>query len=68
LFGANLYNANLTDADLNGANLSGAHLRGALGLTQKQIDGAIGDDETQLPAGLQHPEGWSKGAPEDSGA
>ena len=66
--GAGASGADLTDANLHDANLTGADLRGALGLTQKQFGGAIGDDSTQPPAGLQHPERWSKGAPEDSGA
>ena len=61
LTSANLQGANLTSANLQGAkfgtsrvvgsvtNLAGADLRTAMGLTQKQLDEACGDEETKLP-------------------
>jgi Pentapeptide repeats (8 copies) len=57
--GANLSDAELTGADLSGAGLYGANLRQAQGLTQPQLDGAQGDAETQLPAGLERPASWT---------
>ena len=61
---ANLLAANLSEANLSwgtsltGANLVGANLASATGLTQEQLDGAVGDNHTTLPARLQHPESW----------
>jgi uncharacterized protein YjbI with pentapeptide repeats len=46
---ADMKDANLQDADLQGANLSDV-----TNLTQKQIDSAITNDTTVLPAGLRH--------------
>jgi Pentapeptide repeats (8 copies) len=65
LRGANLINAYLRSADLWDANLRGAYLRGAdlkgtLGVTQEQINSAIGDATTKLPAGLTMPELWKR--------
>ena len=61
--GANLTNATFVGTYLEGANLSGAHLEGAnfsgaemeraRGLTQRQLDGACGDESTHLPRGLR---------------
>lgn len=56
--GADLRRADLTGSDLMGANLasadlSGADLRDVVGLTQQQLDVAIHDAETRLPAGLR---------------
>ena len=53
LSGANLRNADLRNADLSGANLSGAN-----GLTQEQVEQAIGNDTTILPEGIQVPGTW----------
>ena len=60
--GANLTNATFVGTYLNGANFSGATLTGvnfsgaemgrALGLTQRQLSGACGDEATVLPRGL----------------
>jgi hypothetical protein len=63
LCGANLCNAKLAYATLNGARLDaamlcGADLRHARGLTQAQIDRALGDRRTALPASLTMPRGW----------
>jgi hypothetical protein len=57
LRGANLIGTNLTGAypigaDLTGANLSGANLRGAKSLIQTQLNEACGNNETELPEGL----------------
>lgn len=56
---ADLSDALLADSRLGGTNLSGANLRRAEGLTQEQIQPAIGDQEIQLPNGLRRPESWS---------
>ena len=50
---ADLRRADLSGADLKGADLSGADLREVVGLTQGQVDVAIHDAETRLPAGLR---------------
>jgi uncharacterized protein YjbI with pentapeptide repeats len=60
LIGAHLESARLTGAHLDGARLNGAHLdrtdlEGALGLTQSQVDDAIVDETTKLPADLHMP-------------
>jgi uncharacterized protein YjbI with pentapeptide repeats len=57
LKGANLRNADFWMADmkdtlLNGANLEGANLAEVTNLTQQQLDSAITDERTVLPAGL----------------
>lgn len=63
--GANLTNASFVGTYLQGANFRGATLRGvnfsgaemdrAVGLTQRQLDGACGDEATTLPRGLRIP-------------
>ncbi len=65
---ADLTNANLMDADLAGADLAhakldsadltGANLALARNLTQEQINSAIGDPTTHLPAYLSMPSAW----------
>ncbi len=50
--GADLTGANLRDADLTGATLSRANLRGAKNLIQTQLNEACGNNETDLPEGL----------------
>lgn len=70
---ANLANANLQkvvlrEADLEGANLSGAnikgvYLRGTNGLTQSQVESAIGDQTTKLPRHLTMPKNWLAAEP-----
>lgn len=52
LRGAKLQNADLSGAKLRGAKLIGADLSDAIGLTQKQLDQACGDDLTKLPDNL----------------
>ncbi len=66
LEGANLRNAFLVDANLRSANLQGANLshsdlRAAQGLTQAQVDAAIGNERTVLPPGLRRPASWTGG-------
>src|SRR5262245_8180270 len=58
LRGAKLAYADLTDARLDGAFVCGADLRHARGLTQLQIERALGGEHTLLPAGLQSPATW----------
>ena len=54
--------ADFSNARLNGANLAGANLKDARNLTQSQIDEALGDALTALPAHLIRPAGWGGGA------
>ncbi|HQY33010.1 MAG TPA: pentapeptide repeat-containing protein [Actinotalea sp.] len=58
LRGADLRLADLTGADLRGTRLRGADLRGVLFVTQAQLDAAVGDDATRLPAGRRRPAHW----------
>ncbi|WP_083390704.1 pentapeptide repeat-containing protein [Parafrankia soli] len=63
MIGALLIDANLMGATLRGSNLAGADLRGAdlsgaEGLTQEQVNSAIGDRRTRLPVGLTRPLSW----------
>src|SRR5215216_4528209 len=59
---AELSEANLTGADLSGTNLSEANLTGAdlstASLTQEEVEPAIGDENTRLPAELNPPAHW----------
>ncbi|MFK3979161.1 pentapeptide repeat-containing protein [Micromonospora sp. NPDC050397] len=63
LRGADLRMADLIGADLRAADLRGADLRGGIFLTQFQVNAAIGDDATRLPAALGRPPHWSFPAP-----
>jgi hypothetical protein len=62
---ARLNNADLSRAYLGGANMSGTRLGGAdlsraTGLSQDQINEAIGDERTKLPPGyLRRPDTWT---------
>lgn len=58
----NLEGADLSGADLSGALLGGVDLRGTKGLTQRQLEQAIGDQTTRLPdqGGLYTPDAWSE--------
>lgn len=53
LRGAILHGANLSGTLLDGADLRGADLTGALNLTRAQIESAITDETTVLPADLK---------------
>jgi hypothetical protein len=55
---ANLSKANLNGANFREANLKGADLRETVGLTQRQIDAALGDSTTVLPPGITRPKTW----------
>jgi uncharacterized protein YjbI with pentapeptide repeats len=57
---AYLTGADLTDAYLTDADLTNADLQSAIGLTQSQVDDAIGNPLTQLPDDLQRPVGWDE--------
>jgi uncharacterized protein YjbI with pentapeptide repeats len=63
LGGANLSGADLSGVNLLGARLDGANLRQARKLTQAQLNAALGDAETGLPAGLERPASWVATAP-----
>jgi uncharacterized protein YjbI with pentapeptide repeats len=58
LSGASLAYTTLSGARLEGADLCGADLRFAHGLTQAQVDHALGDGRTVLPANLVKPSAW----------
>jgi uncharacterized protein YjbI with pentapeptide repeats len=58
-----LTGVDLTSAVLKGAMLDGADLTNAIGVTQEQIDSAIGDTSTKLPADIVMPESWKKKVP-----
>jgi hypothetical protein len=50
----------MKNADLEHARIQSADFSRSLNLTQKQINTAIGDNYTKLPAGLHAPPGWLK--------
>ena len=52
---AHFVGANFRGATLTGVNFSGAEMDRAVGLTQRQLDGACGDATTTLPRGLRIP-------------
>jgi uncharacterized protein YjbI with pentapeptide repeats len=53
--GAYLEGTNFRGATLDGVNFAGAEMDKAVGLTQRQLDRACGDDTTKLPRGLRLP-------------
>ena len=53
LKGADLWMADMKDANLQGSYLQGANLAEVTRLTQQQLDAAITDAKTILPAGLK---------------
>ena len=55
LVGSDLAGANFRDAKLNGVNVSGAEMDKSVGLTQRQLDVACGDEKTSLPKHLHVP-------------
>jgi hypothetical protein len=70
--GSHLKNANLTAcylerADLWEAHVEGANLTDAKGLTQSQLDQALGDSSTQLPEGLSAPTHWTEASGRSDG-
>ena len=56
--GAVFDHADIGNASLQGAILDGARLDLARNLTQAQVDAALGDAQTALPADLQVPAAW----------
>jgi uncharacterized protein YjbI with pentapeptide repeats len=73
LNGVNLTDANLEGVDLKGssllhaklggacliyAHLNGTDLEKSVGLTQNQVNSALGDKDTHLPRGIVMPESW----------
>jgi uncharacterized protein YjbI with pentapeptide repeats len=52
LVGADFAGANFRDTKLNGVNVSGAEMDKSIGLTQRQLDAACGDEKTLLPKHL----------------
>lgn len=59
LRGADLRLADLIGADLRDADLRGADLSDALYLAQTQVQAALGDAATRIPARLQRPFHWN---------
>lgn len=60
---AKLERAELQEANLEGVDLRDTDLREVHGLTQKQLDQAIGDTTTtKIPEDLHYPMAWSKSA------
>ena len=55
MVGAYLEGANFRGAKLSGVNFSGAEMERAIGLNQRQLDAACGDEKTTLPRGLRVP-------------
>lgn len=53
--------ANFLGADMRDADISGADLSGSLFLAQNQVNAAIGDSRTKLPAHINRPSHWAKG-------
>ncbi|MGZ8287432.1 MAG: pentapeptide repeat-containing protein [Allosphingosinicella sp.] len=60
LEGAVLIGAHLEGAGLGGAHLQRATLLGAKGVTQEELNSALGDEKTTLPSDLTRPGHWSK--------
>ena len=58
LQGAKLQGANLQGSKLQKANLRGVNLKEVQGLTQAQLEQAIGDKETRLSRDLKRPSSW----------
>jgi uncharacterized protein YjbI with pentapeptide repeats len=58
LRGADLRRADLTGADLRDADLSSADLTGSIFLIQSQLEAALGDAATKVPAPLTRPAHW----------
>jgi uncharacterized protein YjbI with pentapeptide repeats len=54
LLGADLREANLLEADLRRADLQGAKLHGAFFIHSELLKGAIINENTKLPAYLEH--------------
>ena len=60
---SSLRRTDFTDADVDKTNFTGAHVEGAnfalaTNLTQSQLESAIGDRQTRVPANLRIPSSW----------
>ncbi|MCP3802090.1 pentapeptide repeat-containing protein [Allokutzneria sp. A3M-2-11 16] len=55
---ADLRSADVIGADLRDANVAGAKLADSLFLTQTQVNAALGDTRTTIPAALTRPAHW----------
>jgi uncharacterized protein YjbI with pentapeptide repeats len=60
LAGAVFESSDLLNATFDGSNLIGANLAGAKNVSQPQLNQAVGDASTQIPAGLGRPQHWLK--------
>jgi uncharacterized protein YjbI with pentapeptide repeats len=58
LISADLSEATFLQAKLAGARIDNANLMGAKELTQEQLESALGNDLTRLPAGYSRPNHW----------
>lgn len=58
--GCNLDGCNLLGADIRDCDLRGADLRNTTFLTQRQINSAIGNNDTILPENIEMPLRWKK--------
>lgn len=58
---ADFSKANFLGADLRDADISGADLAHSFFLAQNQVNAAIGDSRTKLPAHINRPSHWAKG-------
>ena len=59
--GMDLTGADMLCADMRDANIKGANLSESVFLTQFQVNTAIGDSTTKLPAVLRPPRHWTQG-------
>ncbi len=66
LYRANLYRAILREADLYRADLYRANLEEVEGLTQEQLEQAIGDTATKLPERFTRPASWTASTDEQA--
>ena len=57
---ADLTHTKLEGATLTNAILGNTDLRSVRGLTQEQVDSAIGNHKTKLPDPLKHPKAWEQ--------
>ncbi|HET6315957.1 MAG TPA: pentapeptide repeat-containing protein [Chloroflexota bacterium] len=65
LCGMDFHLTDFTGTDLRAADLRRANLQTSLFLTQSQLESAIGDTTTRLPAGRTQPAHWSSAATVD---
>lgn len=68
LKGADFFRANVTLATFRGAMVAGADLSEAVGLSQDQLDGTLGDYGTKIPDALTRPQHWLRATLSDENA